>query len=67
MKILLETGQWSDYIPGGLISGTSSFCERTPEEEEQIRKAIVEMIRDFIKRTPDKAGEFDSFISMQDL
>lgn len=65
MKILFETG-WSEYIPGGIISGAK---DATPEDKIQSRELIIEMVRDFIERNPDKKDEIlkEFGLSISDL
>lgn len=50
------TGKWSDYIAGGIISGGYA-PELTPEEKLRNKEYITAMVRDFIKRNPDKKDE----------
>lgn len=50
------TGQWSNYIAGGIVSGGYT-PELTPEEKLRNKECITAMIRDLIERNPDRKDE----------
>lgn len=56
------TGEWSGYIPGGIVNdfshGYKSELLVPSQKEEPIRKKeVASMLRDFIDRNPDRTEE----------
>lgn len=74
MKLYNSTsGQWSDYIAGGIIPG-SNWRLGMPmilsvQEQRRIKKNITEVVRDCTERNPDKEDETlkEFGLSMTDL